>query len=45
MPFTLDSVAMYAFINTNTLARVKGIIGWLLVEWMINKKPTMLGAI
>ncbi|MDR4994830.1 ammonium transporter [Bacillus altitudinis] len=41
---TLDSVAMYAFINTNTAAAA-GIIGWLLVEWMINKKPTMLGAI
>lgn len=41
---TLDSVAMYAFINTHTAAAA-GIIGWLLVEWMINKKPTMLGAI
>jgi Amt family ammonium transporter len=41
---TLNEVAMYAFINTNTAAAA-GIIGWLVIEWLINKKPTMLGAI
>jgi Amt family ammonium transporter len=41
---TLNDVAMYAFINTNTAAAA-GIIGWLVIEWLINKKPTMLGAI
>lgn len=33
---TLDGVAMYAFINTNTAAAA-GIAGWILVEWIINK--------
>lgn len=41
---TLNDVAMYAFINTNTAASA-GIIGWLFIEWLVNKKPTMLGAI
>lgn len=41
---TLNAVAMYSFINTNTAAAA-GIIGWILIEWLINKKPTMLGAI
>ncbi|AZB44151.1 ammonium transporter [Bacillus sp. FJAT-42376] len=41
---TLNDVAMIAFINTNTAAAT-GIIGWIAVEWIINKKPTMLGAI
>ncbi|MTH54780.1 ammonium transporter [Bacillus mangrovi] len=41
---TLNEVAMTAFINTNTAAAT-GIIGWIVVEWLINKKPTMLGAI
>ncbi|MED2977534.1 ammonium transporter [Bacillus swezeyi] len=41
---TIDEVAMTAFINTNTAAAA-GLIGWLLAEWLINKKPTMLGAV
>ena len=41
---TINSVAMTAFINTNTAAAT-GIIGWLEVEWIINKKPTLLGAV
>lgn len=41
---TINSVAMTAFINTNTAAAT-GIIGWLVVEWIINKKPTLLGAV
>mgnify|MGYP001464052610 FL=1 len=41
---TLNDVAMNAFINTNTAAAA-GIIGWVVVEWLVNKKPTMLGAV
>ncbi|EAF0714910.1 ammonium transporter [Listeria monocytogenes] len=41
---TIDNVAMIAFVNTNTAAAA-GIIGWGLVEWLTNKKPTMLGTI
>ncbi|MFN2744561.1 MULTISPECIES: ammonium transporter [Bacillus] len=41
---TIDEVAMTAFINTNTAAAA-GLIGWVLAEWLINKKPTMLGAV
>jgi ammonium transporter, Amt family len=41
---TLNDVAMTAFINTNTAAAA-GIIGWIFIEWIVNKKPTMLGAI
>jgi ammonium transporter, Amt family len=41
---TLNDVAMTAFINTNTAAAT-GIIGWVVVEWIVAKKPTMLGAV
>lgn len=41
---TIDNVAMAAFVNTNSAAAA-GIVGWVAVEWMINKKPTMLGTI
>ncbi|WP_099221096.1 ammonium transporter [Listeria costaricensis] len=41
---TIDNVAMAAFVNTNTAAAA-GIIGWCAVEWLINKRPTMLGTI
>ncbi len=41
---TIDNVAMAAFVNTNTAAAA-GIIGWCLVEWLTNKRPTMLGTI
>ncbi|MBC1500332.1 ammonium transporter [Listeria weihenstephanensis] len=41
---TIDNVAMAAFVNTNSAAAA-GIIGWVAVEWLINKKPTMLGTI
>ncbi|CAM4297308.1 ammonium transporter [Listeria booriae] len=41
---TIDNVAMAAFVNTNTAAAA-GMIGWVAVEWMVNKKPTMLGTI
>ncbi|WP_207369365.1 ammonium transporter [Heyndrickxia coagulans] len=41
---SLNEVAMYAFINTNTAAAC-GLIGWAAVEWIVNKKPTLSGAI
>jgi Amt family ammonium transporter len=41
---SLNNIAMIAFINTNTAAAA-GMFGWILVEWFINKKPTMLGAV
>lgn len=41
---TLNSVAMFAFVNT-IVASAAGVIGWLIVEKIINKKPTMLGAV
>ncbi|MBM7694719.1 Amt family ammonium transporter [Peribacillus deserti] len=41
---TLNEIAMTVFINT-AVAAAAGIIGWILIEWKINKKPTMLGSI
>lgn len=41
---TINEVAMNVFVNT-AVAAAAGIIGWLVVENMINKKPTMLGAV
>ncbi|NPC94419.1 ammonium transporter [Bacillus sp. WMMC1349] len=41
---TIDEIAMTALINTNTAAAT-GLMGWLLVEWLVHKKPTMLGAV
>ncbi|MCP8968264.1 ammonium transporter [Ectobacillus ponti] len=41
---TLNDVALTAFINTNTAAAVAA-ISWVVCEWIITKKPTMLGAV
>ena len=41
---TINEVAMNVFVNT-AVAAAAGIIGWLVVEKIINKKPTMLGAV
>ncbi|WP_419883070.1 ammonium transporter [Peribacillus sp. B-H-3] len=41
---TINDVAMTVFVNT-AIAASAGILGWLLVEYIINKKPTMLGAL
>lgn len=41
---TINGVAMNVFVNT-AVAAAAGIIGWLIVEKVINKKPTMLGAL
>jgi Amt family ammonium transporter len=39
---TINSVAMNAFITTNTSAAAAA-IGWVICEWIHNKKPTVLG--
>lgn len=41
---SINEVAMNVFVNT-AVAAAAGIIGWLLVEYIVNKKPTMLGAL
>lgn len=41
---SLNAVAMNVFVNT-AVAAAAGIIGWLIIENLINKKPTMLGAV
>lgn len=41
---TINEVAMNVFVNT-VVAAAAGIIGWLVIEKIINKKPTMLGAL
>jgi len=35
--------AVSAFINTNT-ATAAAAIGWVIIDWLLNKKPTVLGA-
>jgi Amt family ammonium transporter len=37
-----DGIAASAFLVTNTSAAM-GALGWMFAEWMINKKPTLLG--
>ncbi len=41
---TINAVAMNVFVNT-AVAAAAGIIGWLIIENLINKKPTLLGAV
>lgn len=40
---TVDSVAGLAFINTQ-LATAAAVLGWIVVEWIKDGKPTMVGA-
>ncbi|MET8091263.1 ammonium transporter [Micromonospora sp. NPDC005220] len=40
---TVDSVAGLAFINTQ-LATAAAVLGWIAVEWIKDRKPTMVGA-
>jgi ammonium transporter, Amt family len=40
---TADSVAALAFVNTQ-VATAAGLIGWGIVEWIRDKKPTLVGA-
>ncbi len=36
------AVAVSAFVNTNTAAAGAG-LGWMILDWIFNEKPTMLG--
>jgi Amt family ammonium transporter len=38
-----NELAVSAFINTNTATAMAG-LAWLLIEWIVAKKPTVLGA-
>lgn len=40
----INGVAVNAFLTTNTSAAA-GAISWILLEWILNKKPTVLGSI
>lgn len=41
---TINDVAMTVFVNT-AIAAAAGVLGWLLVEYFVTKKPTMLGGL
>ena len=38
-----NGLAVSAFVNTNT-ATAAAAIGWVIIDWILNKKPTALGA-
>jgi len=38
-----NELAVSAFINTNT-ATAAAAIGWVVIDWLLNRKPTALGA-
>jgi Amt family ammonium transporter len=38
-----NELAVSAFINTNTAAAMAG-LSWVIIEWLVSKKPTVLGA-
>ncbi|WP_373324986.1 ammonium transporter [Actinocatenispora rupis] len=40
---TADSTAAIAFVNTQ-VATAAGLLGWIVVEWIRDGKPTMVGA-
>jgi Amt family ammonium transporter len=40
---TADSVAALAFVNTQ-VATAAGLLGWMIVEWIRDKRPTLVGA-
>ena len=40
----INGVAVNAFLTTNTSAAA-GAISWIVLEWIFNKKPTVLGSI
>lgn len=39
-----DEIAVSAFLITNTAAAV-GSLGWMIIEWFVFKKPTILGIV
>ena len=40
---TVDSTTAVAFVNTQ-VATAAGVLGWLIVEWIRDRKPTLVGA-
>jgi ammonium transporter, Amt family len=40
---TVDAVTGLAFVNTQ-VATAAGVLGWMIVEWLRDKKPTLVGA-
>jgi len=38
-----NGLSVSAFVNTNT-ATAAAAIGWVIIDWLLNKKPTALGA-
>jgi Amt family ammonium transporter len=40
---TVDSVTAFAFVNTQ-LATAAALVGWCVIEWIRDGKPTMVGA-
>jgi Amt family ammonium transporter len=40
---TVDSITGLAFVNTQ-VATAAGVLGWIIVEWIRNGKPTLVGA-
>src|SRR6185312_6019791 len=40
---TVDSVTAFAFVNTQ-LATAAALVGWCLIEWLRDGKPTLVGA-
>ncbi|MGH3716413.1 MAG: ammonium transporter [Micromonosporaceae bacterium] len=40
---TADATTAVAFLNTQ-VATAAGVLGWLIVEWIRDKKPTLVGA-
>jgi len=41
--FTADATTALAFVNTQ-VATAAGLLGWIIVEWIRNGKPTLVGA-
>jgi ammonium transporter, Amt family len=41
--FTADFITAVAFVNTQ-VATAAGVLGWIIVEWIRDKKPTLVGA-
>jgi Amt family ammonium transporter len=41
--FTADMITAVAFVNTQ-VATAAGVLGWMIVEWIRDKKPTLVGA-
>lgn len=40
---TADAITAVAFVNTQ-VATAAALLGWIIVEWIKNKKPTLVGA-